>query len=202
MRRLSGLVLAFLIGTKRVLAALNLGLLAALALVPLATAQEVTGTLGSPSATTTISGEQLPPPDPQFGGVIKDHALQSTPWWAPGAPRPPGKCSTRCSMATRPPPWRSSIACCWPAKTRSRCWASWPLAFFHGGGSDGRRSRQPAGAMHATPAVTFAIILPTNPLSSCKNERRRRRRQHAGVTVFRFPRVATHRFVEVADALG
>ena len=60
MRRLSGLVLAFLIGTKRVLAALNLGLLAALALVPLATAQEVTGTLVSPSATTTISGEQLP----------------------------------------------------------------------------------------------------------------------------------------------
>jgi arylsulfatase len=83
MRRLSGLVLAFLIGTKRVLAALNLGLLAALALVPLAIAQEVTGTLGSPSATTTISGEQLPPPDPQFGGVIKDDALQSTPWWAP-----------------------------------------------------------------------------------------------------------------------
>ena len=46
-------------------------------------APQVTGTLGSPSATTTISGEQLPPPAPKFGGVIKDDALQSKPWWAP-----------------------------------------------------------------------------------------------------------------------
>lgn len=38
---------------------------------------------GSPSATTTISGKQLPPPDPKFGGVIKDGALQSKAWWAP-----------------------------------------------------------------------------------------------------------------------
>src|SRR5262245_62199463 len=44
---------------------------------------EVTGTLGSPNATTTINGKQLPPPDPKFGGVIKDDALQSKPWWAP-----------------------------------------------------------------------------------------------------------------------
>ncbi len=48
-----------------------------------AQAQETTGTLGSPSATTTIDGRQLPAPDPSFGGVIKDDALQSTPWWAP-----------------------------------------------------------------------------------------------------------------------
>ena len=41
------------------------------------------GTLGSPSATTTISGKQLPAPDPPFGGVIKDDALQSKAWWAP-----------------------------------------------------------------------------------------------------------------------
>ena len=46
-------------------------------------AQEVTGKLGSPGATTTISGKQLPAPEPPFGGVIKDDALQSTPWWAP-----------------------------------------------------------------------------------------------------------------------
>ena len=46
-------------------------------------AQQVTGTLGSPSATTTISGRQLPAPAPAFGGVIKDDALQSKPWWAP-----------------------------------------------------------------------------------------------------------------------
>ena len=38
-------------------------------------AQQVTGTPGSPSATTTIDGKQLPPPDPKFGGVIKDDAL-------------------------------------------------------------------------------------------------------------------------------
>jgi arylsulfatase len=44
---------------------------------------EVTGELGSPSATTTIDGLQLPPPAPEFGGVIKDGALQSTPWWPP-----------------------------------------------------------------------------------------------------------------------
>src|SRR5512146_2343437 len=48
-----------------------------------ATAQEVTGVPGSPGATTTIPGTQLPPPDPKFGGVIKDDALQSKYWWAP-----------------------------------------------------------------------------------------------------------------------
>jgi arylsulfatase A-like enzyme len=46
-------------------------------------AQQVTGTPGSPDATTTISGKQLPPPDPKFGGVIKDGALQSKAWWPP-----------------------------------------------------------------------------------------------------------------------
>ena len=48
-----------------------------------AMAQEITGELGSPSATTTISGKQLPAPDPKFGGVIKNDALKSKPWWAP-----------------------------------------------------------------------------------------------------------------------
>ncbi len=38
---------------------------------------------GSPGATTTISGQQLPPPDPEFGGVIKKNAAQSKAWWAP-----------------------------------------------------------------------------------------------------------------------
>ncbi len=45
---------------------------------------------GSPGATTTISGKQLPPPDPKFGGVIKDDALQSKPWWAPRVVPPKG----------------------------------------------------------------------------------------------------------------
>src|SRR5438093_7394197 len=44
---------------------------------------QTTGTPGSPSANTTISGKQLPPPDPKFGGVIKNDALQSKAWWAP-----------------------------------------------------------------------------------------------------------------------
>ena len=48
-----------------------------------ATEIEVTGKLGSPSATTTIDGKQLPAPQPKFGGVIKDNAVNSTQWWAP-----------------------------------------------------------------------------------------------------------------------
>ena len=44
--------------------ALTLGLLAGTALTAVASAQETTGTPGSPSATTTIDGKQLPPPDP------------------------------------------------------------------------------------------------------------------------------------------
>jgi len=44
---------------------------------------DVTGELGSPSATTTIPGDQLPAPDPEFGGVIKEDALGSKAWWAP-----------------------------------------------------------------------------------------------------------------------
>ena len=39
-------------------------------------AQQVTGELGSPTATTTITGKQLPPPPPPFGGVIKERASE------------------------------------------------------------------------------------------------------------------------------
>jgi arylsulfatase len=53
-------------------------------------AQQVTGELGAPSATTTISGKQLPPPDPQFGGVIKEKASESKAWWAPRVVPPKG----------------------------------------------------------------------------------------------------------------
>ena len=52
--------------------------------------QQVTGELGTPGATTTIDGKQLPAPTPPFGGVIKDDALQSTPWWAPRIVPPKG----------------------------------------------------------------------------------------------------------------
>ena len=38
--------------------------------------QEITGTPGSPGATTTLDGKQLPPPDQAFGGVIKEKASE------------------------------------------------------------------------------------------------------------------------------
>jgi len=63
---------------------------AAAASVSVGAAQQVTGTLGSPSATTTVSNRQLPAPDPKFGGVIKQDALNSTPWWAPRVVPPKG----------------------------------------------------------------------------------------------------------------
>lgn len=73
---------------SRFMAGAVLSLLAALC--GSASAQQVTGTLGQPSATTTINGAQLPAPAPSFGGVIKDDALQSTPWWAPRVVPPQG----------------------------------------------------------------------------------------------------------------
>ena len=55
-----------------------------------ASAQQITGAPGSAGATTTIDGKQLPPPDPKFGGVIKEKASESTPWWAPRVVPPKG----------------------------------------------------------------------------------------------------------------
>ena len=55
-----------------------------------ASAQQVTGVLGSPSATTTLDGKQLPPPNPKFEGVIKDRATDSKAWWAPRVVPPKG----------------------------------------------------------------------------------------------------------------
>ena len=46
-----------------------------------AVAQEATGTPGSPSATTTIDGAQLPPPQQKFGGKIERNAAKSKPYW-------------------------------------------------------------------------------------------------------------------------
>jgi arylsulfatase len=48
-----------------------------------ASAQQINGEPGSPSATVTLDGKQLPPPDPKFGGVIKDTAVDSKPYWPP-----------------------------------------------------------------------------------------------------------------------
>ena len=56
-------------------------LLAAIWALGPATAQQITGTPGSPSATTTIPGNQLPPPPQKFEGKIERNAAQSTPYW-------------------------------------------------------------------------------------------------------------------------
>jgi arylsulfatase len=53
-------------------------------------AQDVTGEPGSPSATTTIDGKQLPPPPPKFGGVIKESYKDSKTWWPPRVVPPKG----------------------------------------------------------------------------------------------------------------
>src|SRR5712671_2684490 len=73
---------------KRTTMAAALGLMALAATS--ATAQQVTGVLGSPTATTTLDGKQLPPPDPKFGGVIKEKASESKAWWAPRVVPPKG----------------------------------------------------------------------------------------------------------------
>ncbi len=51
---------------------------------------QTTGTPGSPSATTTISGNQLPPPAAPFGGVIKESAVDSKSFWPPRVVPPKG----------------------------------------------------------------------------------------------------------------
>ena len=53
-------------------------------------AQKSNGVPGSPGATTTIDGKQLPPPDPKFGGLIKEKATESKPWWPPRIVPPKG----------------------------------------------------------------------------------------------------------------
>jgi hypothetical protein len=71
---------------------LSCGLMAVvLAWASSAEAQQVTGELGSPGATATIDGKQLPPPDPTFGGVIKEKASESKPWWPPRIVPPKGR---------------------------------------------------------------------------------------------------------------
>ena len=55
----------------------TLTLLAAVTACSIGHAQQVTGTPGSPSATTTIEGNQLPAPPRKFGGVIEESAKDS-----------------------------------------------------------------------------------------------------------------------------
>jgi len=53
-------------------------------------AQQVNGELGTPSATITVDGKQLPPPPVKFGGVIKTDAKDSKSFWPPTVVPPKG----------------------------------------------------------------------------------------------------------------
>ena len=53
-------------------------------------AQQITGTVGAPGASTSIDGKQIPPPVPEFGGVINEKASDSKAWWAPRVVPPKG----------------------------------------------------------------------------------------------------------------
>jgi arylsulfatase A-like enzyme len=53
-------------------------------------AQQITGTPGSPGATMTIDGKQLPAPPPKFEGVINENAKDSKPYWPPQLVPPKG----------------------------------------------------------------------------------------------------------------
>src|SRR5207247_6898579 len=68
------------------------GMLAAtvMAVAPSAWTQQINGTPGSPDATVTIDGKQIPPPPLPFGGVIKEAATDSKPYWPPRVVPPKG----------------------------------------------------------------------------------------------------------------
>jgi len=68
-----------LLGT--IAASFMLGWASSPALAQQSPAPEISGVPGSPSATTTITGEQLPPAPPKFGGKIERNAPQSKPYW-------------------------------------------------------------------------------------------------------------------------
>ena len=50
----------------------------------------ITGAPGSPGATVTLDGKQLPAPPLPFGGVIQESAKDSTPYWPPRVVPPKG----------------------------------------------------------------------------------------------------------------
>src|ERR1044072_3471015 len=69
------------------------GLIATCSLFALATiahAQQITGTPGSPSSTTTLDGKYLPNTPPKFGGEINLSAENSKPYWQPQVGPPQG----------------------------------------------------------------------------------------------------------------
>jgi arylsulfatase A-like enzyme len=74
----------------KIMTALSVGFLLGTSYLPGAMAQQISGAPGSPSATVTIDGKQLPPPPPEFGGAIKESVKDSKPWWPPRLVPPKG----------------------------------------------------------------------------------------------------------------
>lgn len=58
--------------------------------ITIANAQEITGTPGSPNATSTVDGHYLPNQPAPFGGQIGISAKESTPYWPPQIVPPKG----------------------------------------------------------------------------------------------------------------
>src|SRR5438477_9974069 len=56
---------------------------AVMAVAPSAVGQQINGTPGTPNATVTIDGKQIPPPPMPFGGVINESVKDSKPYWPP-----------------------------------------------------------------------------------------------------------------------
>jgi arylsulfatase A-like enzyme len=75
--------LDFWIPTKLATAKALLVTCSLFALATAAIAQQITGVPGSPDASVTISGEQIPVPPSKFGGKIERNAAQSKPYWSP-----------------------------------------------------------------------------------------------------------------------
>src|SRR5438309_2669845 len=63
---------------------------AVMAVAPSAQAQQINGTPGTPNATVTIDGKQIPPPPMPFGGVINESVKDSKPYWPPRVVAPKG----------------------------------------------------------------------------------------------------------------
>ena len=63
---------------------------AVMAVAPSTRSQQINGTPGNPSSTVTIDGKQIPAPPLKFGGVIKESALDSKPYWPPRVVPPKG----------------------------------------------------------------------------------------------------------------
>jgi len=58
--------------------------------VPITVGQQEGPTPGSPAYSEALNSKALPPLPPQFGGVIKDTAAESKPWWPPTIVPPKG----------------------------------------------------------------------------------------------------------------